>query len=158
MRITIAAIGRQKSSPETELVRRYMARAETEGRRIGVRIQLREFPQGRAGSATARKLAEAKSLAQAIAPDAVLIVLDEGGKGLSSAEIAALVGRSRDAGRDVVLVIGGPDGIDGGLREKADAVVAFGRMTLPHQLVRVLVAEQVYRAATILSGHPYHRA
>jgi 23S rRNA (pseudouridine1915-N3)-methyltransferase len=158
MRITIAAIGRQKSGPETELVRRYVTRAEAEGRRIGLNIQIREFPESRAASAAARKTAEAKSLIEALPAKCALVVFDERGKGLTSEEFAALVGRSRDAGRDVVLVIGGPDGVDEGLRAKADAVLSLGRMTLPHQLVRVLAVEQVYRVTTILSGHPYHRA
>jgi 23S rRNA (pseudouridine1915-N3)-methyltransferase len=154
----IAAIGRQKSGPEAELVRRYMKRAEAEGRRIGLHVELREFPESRASSAAARKAAEAKSLLEVLPPKCLLVVFDEHGKGLTSAEFAARIRGARDAGRDIVLVIGGPDGIDDGLRAKADAVVALGPMTLPHQLARVLVAEQVYRAATILSGHPYHRA
>jgi 23S rRNA (pseudouridine1915-N3)-methyltransferase len=158
MRVTIAAIGRQKSGPETELVRRYVTRAEAEGRRIGLNIQLREFPESRAASAAARKAAEAKSVIDALPAKCLLIVFDERGKGLTSGEFAAKVGHARDAGRDVVLVIGGPDGVDEALRAKADAVISLGPMTLPHQLVRVFAAEQVYRAATILSGHPYHRA
>jgi 23S rRNA (pseudouridine1915-N3)-methyltransferase len=158
MRVTIAAIGRQKSGPEADLVRRYITRAEAEGRRIGLNILLREFPESRAASAKARKAAEAKSLIEALRANCLLVVFDERGKGLTSTAFAALVGRARDAGRDVVLVIGGPDGVDEGLRAKADAVLSLGPMTLPHQLVRVLATEQVYRAATILSGHPYHRA
>jgi 23S rRNA (pseudouridine1915-N3)-methyltransferase len=158
MRVTIAAIGRQKSGPETELVRRYMTRAEAEGRRIGLNVLLREFPESRAASAKARKVVEAKSLIEALPAKCLLVVCDERGKGLTSADFAALVGGARDAGRDVVLVIGGPDGVDEGLRARADALLSLGPMTLPHQLVRVLVAEQVYRATTILSGHPYHRA
>jgi 23S rRNA (pseudouridine1915-N3)-methyltransferase len=158
MRLTIAAIGRQKSGPETELVQRYVTRAQAEGRRIGINIQLRELPESRAASAAARKSAEAKSLLEAIPDRCDLIVLDERGKGLTSAAFAARIGGVRDQGRDVVVVIGGPDGLDDSVRAKADAVISLGPMTLPHQLVRVLAAEQVYRAATILSGHPYHRA
>lgn len=158
MRLTIAVIGRQKSGPETELVGRYITRAEAEGRRIGVNVALRELAESRAGSAPARKVAEAKSLIEALPEKCTLVLFDERGKGLNSADFAALIGRSRDAGRDVALVIGGPDGVDDSLRARADAVISLGPMTLPHQLVRVLAAEQVYRAATILSGHPYHRA
>jgi 23S rRNA (pseudouridine1915-N3)-methyltransferase len=158
MRITIAAIGRLKSGPESELVRRYLARAEAEGRRIGIDVRIREFPEGRSGSAAVRKAEEARALAHAAPAEASVVVFDERGKGLTSAEFAVLVGRMRDRGRDLVLVVGGPDGIDDSLRERADAVLSFGKATLPHRLVRVLVAEQVYRAATILSGHPYHRA
>jgi 23S rRNA (pseudouridine1915-N3)-methyltransferase len=158
MRLTIAAIGRQKSGPEAELVQRYVTRAQAEGRWIGINIQLRELPESRAASVAARKSAEAKSLLEAIPDKCDLIVLDERGKGLTSAAFAARIGGVRDQGRDVVVVIGGPDGLDDSVRAKADAVISLGPMTLPHQLVRVLAAEQVYRAATILSGHPYHRA
>lgn len=158
MGVTILAVGRQKAGPETELVRRYLARAEGEGRRIGLSVQLREFSEGRGASATERRSAEAKSIVAALPAKSALIVFDERGKGLTSAEFAALIGRWRDAGRHVALVIGGPDGLDAGLRSKADATISLGPMTLPHQLVRALVAEQVYRAITILSGHPYHRA
>jgi 23S rRNA (pseudouridine1915-N3)-methyltransferase len=88
-----------------------------------------------------------------------LLVLDERGRHVSSAAFAQMLAEARDAGSEALtLLIGGPDGIDEALRERASLVVAFGAMTWPHQLVRVLLAEQLYRAATILSGHPYHRA
>lgn len=159
MKVTIAAVGRLKAGPERELVERYFARATKAGRALGLEFSLREFPESHAARPADRQAAEATALAAAIPVGAVPIVLDERGKGVGSAEFASLIGRLRDGGRrDMVLIIGGPDGLDPSLRKKAEAVVSFGSMTLPHQLVRVLVAEQLYRATTILSGHPYHRA
>lgn len=103
--------------------------------------------------------AEAELLARAVPAGAVLVTLDERGKVLSSPDFAAQLARWRDGGRqDVAFVIGGADGIDPGLRAKADFSISFGQMVWPHMLVRVMLAEQLYRAATILSGGPYHRA
>ena len=103
--------------------------------------------------------AEAELLARAVPAGAVLVTLDERGKLLTSPEFAAQLGRWRDAGRqDVAFVIGGADGIDPTLRSKADFSISFGQMVWPHMLVRVMLAEQLYRAANILSGGPYHRA
>jgi len=159
MNITVAAIGRQKAGPETELVKRFIARAQAVGRGVGLNIAVKELPESRAPQAATRRTAEAKALLDAIPSGAALVVLDERGKGLTSAAFAALIGRLRDAGqRDLALLIGGPDGLPESIKEKARHVLSFGPMTLPHQLVRVLVAEQLYRAATILVGHPYHRA
>jgi 23S rRNA (pseudouridine1915-N3)-methyltransferase len=88
-----------------------------------------------------------------------LVLLDERGKNFSSEEFAGRLGLFRDGGRKALVVaIGGPDGHDQSLRDQADLVVSFGELTWPHQLVRVMLGEQLYRAATILSGHPYHRA
>jgi len=158
MKITVAAIGRQKAGPETELVKRFVARAQAVGRGVGLNIVLKELPESRAPQAAARQNAEAKGLLGAIPSGAALVVLDERGEGLTSAEFAALIGRLRDAGqRDLALLIGGPDGLAQSIKQKARYVLSFGPMTLPHQLVRVLVAEQLYRVATILAGHPYHR-
>ena len=103
--------------------------------------------------------AEAELLARAVPAGAVLVTLDERGKVLSSPDFASQLARWRDGGRqDVAFVIGGADGIDPGLRAKADFSISFGQMVWPHMLVRVMLAEQLYRAATILSGGPYHRA
>ena len=98
-------------------------------------------------------------LDRAVPAGAVLVTLDERGKLMSSPEFAAMLARWRDGGRqDVAFVIGGADGIDPILRAKADASISFGAMVWPHMLVRVMIAEQLYRAATILGGGPYHRA
>jgi 23S rRNA (pseudouridine1915-N3)-methyltransferase len=102
--------------------------------------------------------AEAELLARAVPQGAVLVTLDERGKLLTSPEFATQLARWRDAGRqDVAFVIGGADGIDPSLRAKADFSISFGQMVWPHMLVRVMLAEQLYRAANILSGGPYHR-
>ncbi len=103
--------------------------------------------------------AEAELLARAVPTGAILVTLDERGRVISSPEFAAQLARWRDAGRqDVAFVIGGADGIDPALRAKADFSISFGAMVWPHMLVRVMLAEQLYRAANILSGGPYHRA
>jgi 23S rRNA (pseudouridine1915-N3)-methyltransferase len=115
--------------------------------------------ESRASTAELRKREEAALLARAMPEGAALILLDERGKTPDSPGFAATLARLRDDGRrDLVIAIGGADGLDPDLHAKADAVICFGRMTWPHQLVRIMAAEQLYRAATILSGHPYHRA
>ena len=101
---------------------------------------------------------EARALRAILPPGARLILLDERGKSVSSEAFAADMGRARDSGIPaLVLAIGGPDGFDPALRAEAAQVLAFGAMTWPHQLVRIMSAEQLYRAITILAGHPYHR-
>ena len=103
--------------------------------------------------------AEAELLLRAVPSGALLVTMDERGKVMSSPEFAAQLARWRDEGRqDVAFVIGGADGIAPGLRDRAAFSISFGRMVWPHMLVRVMLAEQLYRAATILSGGPYHRA
>lgn len=103
--------------------------------------------------------AEAALLSRAIPKGSLICILDERGKVETSPQFAARLGGWRDSGRgDVAFVIGGADGIDPELRAQADHAVSFGKMVWPHMLVRVMVAEQLYRAASILSGGPYHRA
>ena len=103
--------------------------------------------------------AEAELLLRAVPSGALLVTMDERGKVMSSPEFAAQLARWRDEGRqDVAFVIGGADGIAPSLRDRAAFSISFGRMVWPHMLVRVMLAEQLYRAATILSGGPYHRA
>jgi 23S rRNA (pseudouridine1915-N3)-methyltransferase len=106
-----------------------------------------------------RRLAEEGArLSNALSREAVLIALDENGRNLTSRALAARIGAWQRQGRsELAFLIGGPDGLDPALLERADLVLALGRMTWPHRLVRVLLAEQLYRAATILAGHPYHR-
>ena len=101
--------------------------------------------------------AEAPLLARAIPEGAALVVLDERGQMLSSPEFARKIAGWRDQARDVAFVIGGADGIDPSLRDRADLAISLGRMVWPHMLVRVMLAEQIYRATTILAGSPYHR-
>ena len=119
---------------------------------------LHEFPEGRAGSAEARKDEEAATLLAKSPRDAVVLVLDEHGTALGSAAFAERLRAWRDGGKsDVSIVIGGPDGLGKAIADRAALRLAFGAMTWPHQLVRIMLAEQLYRAVTILSGHPYHR-
>ena len=156
----LASVGRLKAGPERELFDRYVARARALGPGIGVPdLALREFEESRARTAEERRTAEGRALREAAARGAFLCALDERGAHLTSAGWAAEIGRARDAGQPAyVVAIGGPDGLDPELRRAAHSTVAFGALTWPHQLVRVLAAEQIYRCFTILAGHPYHRA
>jgi len=160
VQVVVAAVGRLKAGLERDLVARYLDRAAKAGPRVGLTgFAVREVAEGRAGSAAARRLEERGLLAAAMPAGAVTLVLDERGTNLSSRAFADVIGRERDAGRPALsLVIGGPDGHDEAMRGEASMVLSFGAMTWPHQLVRVLAAEQLYRAVTLLSGHPYHRA
>jgi 23S rRNA (pseudouridine1915-N3)-methyltransferase len=158
MRIAIAAIGRMKNGPERELVARYLERANASGKPLALTgFDVSEIGESRAGSAAARKAEEAKALRAAL-PEGMTVMLDERGKGLNSEAFANQLARWRDDGRPSVgFVIGGADGIDPDFVRMADLVVSFSPMVWPHQLVRIMLAEQLYRATTILSGHPYHR-
>ncbi|BDA86607.1 ribosomal RNA large subunit methyltransferase H [Aureimonas sp. SA4125] len=160
MRLTVAAIGRMKSGPERELADRYIGRLGKSGGPLGLDFAgLSEYPESRAGTVAERKRDEAVRLVAGLADKTVLVVLDETGKTLSSEGFAAELAQLRDEGvRDLALLIGGPDGLDPELRARARLVLSLGRMTFPHQIARMLLAEQIYRATTILSGHPYHRA
>jgi 23S rRNA (pseudouridine1915-N3)-methyltransferase len=160
MKITILAVGRMKDGPERALVSRYLDRTAKAGRPLALEIgRVVEIAESRASDAAQRQREEAEALRRHLPDGAALIVLDERGKTLDSAEFASQLAAQRDNGRrDLVFVIGGADGIDETLRSEADMAIALGRMTWPHQIVRILLAEQIYRAATILAGHPYHRA
>ncbi len=158
MQMTIAAIGRMKAGPERELAERYVGRVDKAGRRLGLSISVREFAESRAGSAAERKDQEATALLAALPPGAVLVALDESGKNLDSRAFAGRLSGWRDDGvAALVFAIGGADGLGPALLETARLRLALGAMTWPHQLVRLMLAEQIYRAVTILSGHPYHR-
>ena len=158
MRISIAAVGRMKNGPERELVARYLERAAGSGKPLALTgFEVTELAESRAGSPASRKSEEAKAIRAAL-PDGIIVALDERGKALTSDAFATQLGRWRDDGRAAVgFVIGGADGIDPGFVSSADLVVSFSPMVWPHQLVRIMLAEQLYRATTILSGHPYHR-
>ena len=160
MRIAIAAIGRLKDGPERELAERYCKRAEQVGRRIGFRdVETIEIRESRAQEVSKRMIEESIALANVIPDKAVTIILDERGENLGSAQLAARLGHWRDEGRPAaVFIIGGDDGLAPTLRENAGLTLGFGAATWPHQLVRIMLLEQLYRAVTILSGHPYHRA
>jgi 23S rRNA (pseudouridine1915-N3)-methyltransferase len=160
MRIVVAAVGRLKQGPERDLAERYRKRAADAGRGVGFRgVEIVEIRESKARETDKRMLEESIALANVIPDGAVTIVLDERGESLDSVGLADRIKRWRDAGRPgAVFVIGGADGLGGSLRERADLRLAFGAATWPHQLVRIMLLEQVYRAATLLAGHPYHRA
>jgi 23S rRNA (pseudouridine1915-N3)-methyltransferase len=155
MRLHLCAVGRLRAGPERALVDDYLARFDRTGRPLGLGPMAEHEVDDRKGSGRA---AEAALLARTVPEGAVLCVLDERGKTLSSPELAEALAAWRDSGRgDAAFVIGGADGVDPGLRAQADLTVSFGRMVWPHLLARVMLAEQLYRAATILAGSPYHR-
>ncbi|WP_019994896.1 23S rRNA (pseudouridine(1915)-N(3))-methyltransferase RlmH [Aureimonas ureilytica] len=160
MRLTLAAIGRMKAGPEQDLAARYLDRLRKAGPPLGLDFAgVVELPESRFSTVAERKRDEAARLTAALPEGCRVIVLDETGKTPSSEEFAADLGTLRDEGlRDLALVIGGPDGLSDEMRRGALRVLAFGRLTFPHQIVRILLAEQLYRAATILAGHPYHRS
>ena len=155
MRISIVAVGRLRAGPEKSLLDDYLTRFDRTGRGLGLGpgrvIEVED--KKNAGMA-----AEAALLRKALPKGAVICTLDERGRVMSSPDFAKKLGGWRDAGRqDLALIIGGADGIDPSLRAEADFSISFGSMVWPHMLVRVMLAEQLYRAATILSGGPYHR-
>jgi 23S rRNA (pseudouridine1915-N3)-methyltransferase len=160
MRIHVIAIGRLKAGAERELVERYAGRFAAAGRTLGLTGPLlRELPESQARTGPERKGQEAAALLAAIPDAALAIRLDERGAMLSSPAFADLIAKPRDAGqRDLAFLIGGADGLGDEVAGRAPQAFCFGRMTLPHQIARVLLLEQLYRAATMLSGHPYHRA
>lgn len=159
MRIIVAAIGRLKAGPETELAERYRKRAAQTGRANGWRdVEVIEIRESRAQETEKRMIEESIALANIIPDGALLVVLDERGDNLDSGKFAAQLRKWRADDRPaVVFVIGGPDGLAPSLRDKAQMRLSLGAATWPHQLARVMLLEQLYRAATMLSGHPYHR-
>ena len=151
MRLTLIAVGRAKAGPERDLFDHFV-------RRITSPFELREVDLKKSFSGAELKRQEA-SLLDAAAPDgAIRIGLDEKGKDLTSREFASKLGQWRDDSvRDVAFIIGGADGLDPDFLKKCDLRLCLGKQTWPHMLVRGLIAEQIYRAQCILSGHPYHR-
>ena len=155
MRLHLCAVGRLRAGPERALVDDYLQRFDRTGRALGLGPAAEHEVEDRKGGGMA---AEAALLARAVPAGGALAVLDERGRMLSSPDLADTLARWRDGGRqDAAFVIGGADGVDPGLRDRADLVLSFGPMVWPHMLVRVMLAEQLYRAATILAGSPYHR-
>jgi 23S rRNA (pseudouridine1915-N3)-methyltransferase len=160
MRLLIAAVGRLKQGPERELAAAYRKRAEAIGRGFGLRdIEIVEIRESRAQDAERRRIEESIAIANVIPEQAIIAMLDERGDNLDSATLAGLLRKWREEDRAAVcFVIGGADGLAPTLRERAKLKLAFGAATWPHQLVRIMLLEQLYRAGTILAGHPYHRA
>jgi 23S rRNA (pseudouridine1915-N3)-methyltransferase len=159
MKLTIAAVGRLKDGGERVLVDRYVSRlAGARGGALGPVLE-RELPESRAGTATERRDDEARRLLAAVAGCDVIVALDERGRDFNSQDFARWLGTRQDAGaRHAAFLIGGPDGHGAEVLAAAALQLCLGRLTLPHGLARAVLAEQLYRAATILAGHPYHRA
>ena len=159
MRLVVISVGRLKQGPERELADRYRDRFDDIGRKLGFRgLEIHEVPEGRARDAATRIAEEGVAISALIPEKSVLVTLDEQGASIDSASFARHLGHWRDDSvANNVFVIGGADGLSPDLRRKSKLTVAFGAATWPHQLVRVMLLEQIYRAATILAGHPYHR-
>jgi 23S rRNA (pseudouridine1915-N3)-methyltransferase len=159
MRVLVLAVGRMKRGAEADLADRYLKRAAQAGRQIGIRnIEVIEIRESRAPEPERRKLEESIALANLIPDSAVIVLLDGRGENFGSTTLADHLAGWRDGGHAaLVFVIGGADGLSESLRSKAKIALSFGAATWPHQLVRIMLLEQLYRAVTILSGHPYHR-
>ncbi|MBF9031255.1 23S rRNA (pseudouridine(1915)-N(3))-methyltransferase RlmH [Rhodobacterales bacterium HKCCE3408] len=156
MRVQLCVVGRLKAGPEADLVSDYLSRFDRTGRALGLGPASVTEVEDRKGGGM---MAEAALLSRAIPDGAHVIALDERGRTATSPDFAKHLADQRDAGRPAVaFLIGGADGLDPSLRDRADALLSFGPMVWPHMLVRVMLAEQLYRAAQILAGTPYHRA
>ncbi|WP_343501979.1 23S rRNA (pseudouridine(1915)-N(3))-methyltransferase RlmH [Alloyangia pacifica] len=155
MRVQLCVVGRLRSGPERDLIDDYLKRFDRTGRALGLGPVTVTEVEDRKGGGMA---AEAALLRKAIPAGARLCILDERGKLMSSPDFAQRLGEIRDGGTgDLAFVIGGADGLDPSLRAEADMALSFGQMVWPHMLVRVMLSEQLYRAASILAGSPYHR-
>jgi 23S rRNA (pseudouridine1915-N3)-methyltransferase len=159
LRLHALCIGRLKAGPERQLVARYSERIASAGRSVGLGpLDIREIDESRARRPDDRKIDEALRIAALLPEGGTLWALDEKGASLTSEDFSRDIAKLRDAGTPALaFAIGGADGLDESLRQRADRMIAFGALTHPHQLVRVLLLEQIYRTITILSGHPYHR-
>jgi len=160
MQIIIIALGKMKHGPERDLVDRYLKRSRPLGRQLGIKgFDIIELGESRAKSANTRKAEEAQKILNSLPDGAKLIALDEGGISQSSQQFAtAIINNIESGNKCLAFIIGGPDGLDKTIRQKAKTVLGFSSLTWPHQIVRALLAEQLYRATTILGGHPYHRS
>jgi 23S rRNA (pseudouridine1915-N3)-methyltransferase len=159
MRLIISAVGRLKDGPERALLERYQERLAPLAKRLGLGpVSWHETGESRAGDAARRREEEGAALMKSLREADVTIALDVRGTALSSEAIAGLLAERRDAGAKAAgILIGGPDGLSEAVRAGAHLQLSLGAITLPHGLARIVLAEQLYRAATILSGHPYHR-
>ena len=159
MRLTVLAVGHARGTHEAHLSDDFIDRAAQMGRRMGISaIVVDEVSVSRARDVKTRMREECERLAARIPEGAHVILLDAKGRGMTSEDFAEMLGALRDAGtKELVLVIGGPDGLGQLPGIRAGRSLAFGPQTWPHLLVRAMLAEQIYRALTILAGHPYHR-
>ncbi len=157
MPLYLFSIGKPKGA-EAELLARYLKRIQPLAKSLGFgRFEQAQYTESRKDHAQARKKDEAEKLLAKLGSSDFLIALDEKGKGMDSRAFSLLLEKSRDEGRAISFVIGGPDGLDQSIKEKADITLSLGSMTWPHQLASVLLMEQIYRALTMIAGHPYHR-
>jgi 23S rRNA (pseudouridine1915-N3)-methyltransferase len=158
MRLGLLCVGRLKAGPERELYARYAERIGA-FRTLGLDgLDLKEIEESRARNTEERMSQEGAALLSALPAGAGLALFDERGNATGSIDFAKFIERERDRGvKALWFAIGGAEGLDSRLRDRTRAIFSFGAMTLPHQIVRVLAAEQLYRALTIISGHPYHR-
>lgn len=156
MRLTLCVVGRLRNGPEKDLFSDYIDRFEKNGRGMGLGpVDVVEVEDRKGGGMQA----EAELLLRAIPKGAILLAMDERGKTMTSPQFARQIAKWRDDGaQSLAIVIGGADGLSPELREQADMSLSFGKMVWPHMLARVMLAEQLYRAASILGGSPYHRA
>lgn len=154
MRIKIVAAGKVRSGPEKELVDRYLGQFDKVGRNVGLGpSEIVEFdPASKVRASVADRLFDDG------ASKRFVCLLDERGRELSSGEFARMLeNRKSDGVKELAFLIGGPDGIASLHSDRANDAISFGRMVFPHKLVRAMLAEQLYRAASILGGQPYHR-
>lgn len=160
MKLTLCAVGRLGNTPENTMARDYLSRAAAGGRALGfggAELVEVEAKNTRSLSSAQLKSAEADAIRAGIG-EAIVIACDEHGENLTSRELAARIEKLRDRGeRKLAFLIGGADGLDPALVKGAAFTLAFGKLTWPHALARVMLAEQMYRAITILGGSPYHR-
>ncbi|CAI9121841.1 23S rRNA (pseudouridine(1915)-N(3))-methyltransferase RlmH [Brytella acorum] len=146
----LIAVGRMKASPERDLFERYAGR-------IRPRLDLTELAESKGSAAEVRRR-DATALLACCPANALVIALDEGGATPDSGELSRMLERWTDTGRPLHFLIGGAEGLENRVIDRADATLSLGRLTWPHMLVRGLLAEQLYRAQCISTGHPYHRS
>ena len=160
MKLTVAAVGKLKAGPERDLYDRYAGRIDAAGKQAGLGpLTSLGISESRKKTADGRKHEESTQLLERIGEGSVILALDERGKGMSSDAFARMLADYRDTGADrAAFVIGGADGHATDMRSQAGRLISLGPMTMAHGLARVVLAEQLYRAITILTGHPYHRA
>ncbi len=160
MRLVIAAVGRLKDGPERALLDRYRERFAPLAKRLGLApVAWHEIGESRSANAATRSEEEGAALLKLVREAEFLVAVDERGKAMTSVGFAQSLAKALDGGAKAAgIVLGGPDGLSQAVRDAAHLKVSFGAITLPHGLARIVLAEQLYRAATILAGHPYHRA
>lgn len=160
MQLTIVAVGRLKSGPERELIERYRGLLGGLGRSRRFKpLNIIELSEGRAQQPELRQQDEGQRLLAASSEAGLRVVLDERGTQMTSRQLSDFLASERDSGtREIAFLIGGADGHADTVKAKAEKMMGLSRLTLPHGLARILLAEQLYRAMTILAGHPYHRS